>query len=381
MPGQTRRGRQRPAREGGVYAASVLAGRAGPGGRRPSLVPGTADADPAAVLTGLGDREADAHPVKHDGRAGRDGGTRVGAGAGDGNGDGDDFADRLHAGFGVVGDGGLDVRASIRAAILSGELEPGARLPSGEELAKFFGVTRVTVGNAIRTLREEGFVRSKTGSGVYVRDQTSLPVPGETDHPLAGVAAFLFEMGHLKRVPAPGGCSWAFLSPRPLPSTASGSASSAWPWPRWKAPTSAAPAMCLLHDAHETRIGDVPSVGRAYVTTAAPEAVSGHQTAGMPDVTAKAFQELTAEFEAAKTIQVARDADKLETWLQAVEYQAQGHDMTAWQETSIAALRTDAARQLAQAIMAADPQWWSAFAASYRELRASAIGRTRNLRN
>jgi DNA-binding transcriptional MocR family regulator len=37
------------------------------------------------------------------------------------------------------------------------------------ELAKFSGVTRVTIGNAIRTLREEGFVRAKTGSGVYVR--------------------------------------------------------------------------------------------------------------------------------------------------------------------------------------------------------------------
>jgi putative hydrolase of HD superfamily len=66
--------------------------------------------------------------------------------------------------------------------------------------------------------------------------------------------------------------------------------------------------------------------------------------------------------------------------LQAVEYQAQGYDTTAWQETSIHALRTDGAKQLAQAITATDPQWWSAFAASYRELRASAIGRTRNLR-
>jgi hypothetical protein len=31
-------------------------------------------------------------------------------------------------------------------------------------------------------------------------------------------------------------------------------------------------ALCLVRDAHETRIGDVPSVGRAYMTTAAPEA-------------------------------------------------------------------------------------------------------------
>jgi putative hydrolase of HD superfamily len=276
----------------------------------------------------------------------------------------------------------VQIAASIRAAILSGELEPGAQLPSGEELAKFFGVTRVTVGNAIRTLREEGFVRSKTGSGVYVRDQASLPVPGESDHPLAGVASFLFEMGHLKRVPRSG---WLLLGV-PQPETIAehsfrvgmvGMALAAIEG----ADVGHTAAMCLLHDAHETRIGDVPSVGRAYVTTAAPEAVSSHQTAGMPDAAAKAFQELTAEFEAGQTIeaQVARDADKLETLLQAVEYQAQGHDTTAWQETSIAALRTEAAKQLAQAITATDPQWWSAFAASYRELRASAQGRSRNL--
>ena len=278
----------------------------------------------------------------------------------------------------------VQIAASIRAAILSGELEPGAQLPSGDELAKFFGVTRVTIGNAIRTLREEGLVRSRTGSGVYVRDQASLPVPGENDHPLAGVASFLFEMGHLKRVPRSG---WLLLGV-PQPETIAehsfrvglvGMALAAIEG----ADVGHTAAMCLLHDAHETRIGDVPSVGRAYVTTAAPEAVSAHQTSAMPDAAAKAFQELTAEFEAAQTIeaQVARDADKLETLLQAVEYQAQGHDTTAWQETSIAALRTDAAKQLAQAIIATDPQWWSAFAASYRELRASAQGRSRNLRS
>jgi 5'-deoxynucleotidase YfbR-like HD superfamily hydrolase len=276
----------------------------------------------------------------------------------------------------------VQIAASIRAAILSGELEPGAQLPSGDELARFFGVTRVTVGNAIRTLREEGFVRSRTGSGVFVRDQASLPVPGDNDHPLAGVASFLFEMGHLKRVPRAG---WLLLGV-PQPETIAehsfrvgmvGMALAAIEG----ADVGHTAAMCLLHDAHETRIGDVPSVGRAYVTTAAPEAISAHQTSAMPDAAAKAFQALTAEFEAGQTIeaQVARDADKLETLLQAVEYQTKGHDTTAWQETSIAALRTDGAKQLAQAITATDPQWWSAFAASYRELRASAIGRTRNL--
>jgi 5'-deoxynucleotidase YfbR-like HD superfamily hydrolase len=136
-------------------------------------------------------------------------------------------------------------------------------------------------------------------------------------------------------------------------------------------------ALCLLHDAHETRIGDVPSVGRAYVTTAVPEAVTSHQTSAMPDAVAKVFQDLVAEYEAEETLEsrVAHDPDKIETLLQAVEYQAQGHDTAAWRETSVAALRTDSARQLAQAIGLADPHgWWSAFAASYRELRASTRG-------
>ena len=44
------------------------------------------------------------------------------------------------------------------------------------------------------------------------------------------------------------------------------------------------------------------------------------------------------------------------------------------------ALRTGSAKQLAQAIISADPRgWWSAFAASYRELRASAQDRARSL--
>ena len=119
-----------------------------------------------------------------------------------------------------------------------------------------------------------------------------------------------------------------------------------------------------LHDAHETRIGDVPSVGRAYVTTAEAEAITAHQTAGMPDSAAKVFQDLTAEYEAGETTEarLAHDADKIETLLQAIEYQAQGYDTEAWRETSLAALRTDAGKQLAQAIGAADPHGWCAFA-------------------
>ena len=275
----------------------------------------------------------------------------------------------------------VQIAASIRAAILTGELAPGSQLPPGHELAKFFGVSRMTVQTAIRTLRDEGFVRSRTGSGVYVRDQASLPVPTEKDHPLAGVATYLFEMGHLKHLTRSG---WLLLG-IPQPETVAEHSFRVGVVGIMLAALEGADvgrtaALCLLHDAHETRIGDVPSVGRAYVTTAVPEAVSAHQTSAMPDAVAKVVQDLVAEYESTETIEsrVAHDADKIETLIQAAEYQAQGYDTAAWRESSLAALRTDAGRQLAQAIGSTDPhRWWAAFAASYRELRASTLERAR----
>ena len=269
----------------------------------------------------------------------------------------------------------VQIAASIRAAILSGELEPGAQLPPGHELATFFGVSRMTVHTAVRTLREEGFVTSRTGSGVYVRDQPSLPPPGQQDHALSGVAAFLFEMGHLKRLARAG---WGLLG-IPQPETvaehsfragAVGIALAALEG----ADLGRTAALCILHDSHQTRNGDALSIASAYVTTAAPAAVTAHQTSAMPSAVASIFQDLVAEYEAGQTLesQLARDADQIETLLQAAEYRAQGHDTQAWRDAATAALRTGAARQLAQAIGTANPHsWWTAFVTSYRQLLAS----------
>lgn len=272
----------------------------------------------------------------------------------------------------------VQIAASIRAAILTGELEPGSQLPSGHELADYFGVARMTVQNALRTLREEGFVDSRTGSGVYVRDQATLPGPVDTEHPLAGAVAFLHEMGHLKNLNRSG---WLLLGIRTPESVAEhsfrvgivGIALASLEG----ADVGRVAALCLVHDAHETRIGDVPSVGRAYVRTAIPEAVSSHQTSGMPEEMSKVFQEITTEYEETESLEsrVAHDADKLETLLQAEEYRAQGYNTQPWSDTSIAALRTESGKLLAQAITSSDPnQWWAAFAASYKELRDSTRG-------
>jgi hypothetical protein len=132
-------------------------------------------------------------------------------------------------------------------------------------------------------------------------------------------------------------------------------------------------AICVLHDSPESRNGDVPAVVRAYVTAASPEAVSVHQTSTMPDALAAVFQELVHAYEAEDSTEsrLAHDADKIETLLQAREYEAQGrHDTAQWQDSSTAALRTDTAKELADAILATTPTtWWSAFGRSYTELR------------
>jgi GntR family transcriptional regulator len=58
----------------------------------------------------------------------------------------------------------------LRAAITSGELGPGAQLPSEQELVEAHGVARGTARQAIMLLRGEGLVDVERGRGSFVRD-------------------------------------------------------------------------------------------------------------------------------------------------------------------------------------------------------------------
>ncbi len=51
----------------------------------------------------------------------------------------------------------------VEAAIASGELQPGQRLPSERELVTQFGTSRATVREALRVLESNGLVRSRPG--------------------------------------------------------------------------------------------------------------------------------------------------------------------------------------------------------------------------
>jgi DNA-binding transcriptional regulator YhcF (GntR family) len=73
------------------------------------------------------------------------------------------------------------VATKLRAAILTGKLAPGERLPTQVELSKTYGVARMTIQQALRILKDDGLIATRQGSGMFVRERTARPI-GLTPH-------------------------------------------------------------------------------------------------------------------------------------------------------------------------------------------------------
>jgi GntR family transcriptional repressor for pyruvate dehydrogenase complex len=58
--------------------------------------------------------------------------------------------------------------ARLAAQVEAGELAPGDRLPTEQQLAETYGVSRTVVREAVHQLRSQGLLVSRQGSGVYV---------------------------------------------------------------------------------------------------------------------------------------------------------------------------------------------------------------------
>lgn len=69
----------------------------------------------------------------------------------------------------------LQIAGHIRDQIVRGDLPPGAEIPSERALAAEWKVARPTATKAIESLRIQGFVESRQGSGTFVIDTTSAP--------------------------------------------------------------------------------------------------------------------------------------------------------------------------------------------------------------
>ncbi len=67
------------------------------------------------------------------------------------------------------------VAAALLARIREGGLVPGARLPTEYALSQSFGVSRTVVREAIVTLKAQGVVETRQGSGAFVREPARAP--------------------------------------------------------------------------------------------------------------------------------------------------------------------------------------------------------------
>ena len=68
----------------------------------------------------------------------------------------------------------LRVVNSITEQIRTGELAPGAKLPTYAQLAEHFKISVTTAQNALRILRERGLIEGHQGKGTYVAENPRL---------------------------------------------------------------------------------------------------------------------------------------------------------------------------------------------------------------
>jgi 5'-deoxynucleotidase YfbR-like HD superfamily hydrolase len=178
----------------------------------------------------------------------------------------------------------------------------------------------------------------------------------------AGIAAFTFEMGILKRLRRAG---WWHVGVRDPESVAEHSLRVAQLASLIAAQEGADSAraahLAIWHDSQETRTGDIPHTAKPYLPSTDNEKITADQVADMPHAMRKTVQEAVAEYESQSTAEArcARDADKLECLIQAVEYQAAGHTLVqGWIDSSRAALQTVTAQRIADAAVAISPLAW-----------------------
>ena len=68
------------------------------------------------------------------------------------------------------------IAAGIRARIMAGDLVPGTRLPTTQQLMAEYGITNQTVQRTLSVLKDEGFLVGKAGVGVFVREEFPLAI-------------------------------------------------------------------------------------------------------------------------------------------------------------------------------------------------------------
>ncbi len=178
----------------------------------------------------------------------------------------------------------------------------------------------------------------------------------------AALAEFGYELGVLKRIRRTG---WWHAGVRDPESVAEHSLRVAQLAAVLAAEEGADPAraafLALWHDTQETRTGDLPHTIHAYVVRPDPRRITADQTAFLPERSREVVRGAVDEYEARRTPEArcAKDADKLEMLLQAVEYRDVGvRGVDEWVDSARKGLVTETARRVAEVAVQLAPLAW-----------------------
>lgn len=101
-----------------------------------------------------------------------------------------------------VGKVSEEVVKQVQEAIFSGQLEPGDRLPSERDLAEQFGLSRMSVRLALRTLESAGLVEIKVGSsgGAFIRAHNFDPLRATLASMLRSKKASILDLAEARKI-------------------------------------------------------------------------------------------------------------------------------------------------------------------------------------
>lgn len=119
--------------------------------------------------------------------------------------------------------------------------------------------------------------------------------------------------------------------------------------------------LALWHDSQETRTGDLPHTATAYLTKPAPRQITADQTEHLSGRSRDVIRGAVDEYESRQTLEAvcAKDADKLEMLLQAVEYRDTGaRRVGGWIDSARKDLKTETGRRIAEAAINLSPLSW-----------------------
>src|SRR5690242_2721064 len=119
--------------------------------------------------------------------------------------------------------------------------------------------------------------------------------------------------------------------------------------------------LALWHDSQETRTGDLPHTVDRYLTKPDPRQITADQTEKLPERSRGMIRRAVEEYESRQTAeaQCAKDADKLEMLLQAIEYRDVGvQRVEGWIDSARKSLKTETAQRIAEAAVTLSPLAW-----------------------